>query len=134
MYFCVCTNRLMFACVCMYCLHDNCMDQFTPGQTKVMQAAWETYRHKLGESEFVTLDSDGFSCTTGPPEIVTSSSTTSTVAATTTDVATYTTTTTADESPATTDSATTTPEATTSIAITTPVVTTTTTTAKAGKR
>lgn len=38
------------------------MDQFTPGQAVVMQQAWETYRHKLGFSEQVSIAADGFSC------------------------------------------------------------------------
>jgi len=41
---------------------DNCMDQFTPGQKMKVQQAWETYRHKLGYSELISLAADGYSC------------------------------------------------------------------------
>jgi hypothetical protein len=41
---------------------DNCMDQFTPGQKMKVQQAWETYRHKVGYSELISLAADGYSC------------------------------------------------------------------------
>ena len=50
------------------------MDQFTPGQKVNLQQAWETYRHKAGYSENISLAQDGYSClvpgmpTTSPTE------------------------------------------------------------------
>lgn len=45
--------------------YDACMDEFTPGQSIQMQAAWENYRHLLGSSETYTLAADGITCSTG---------------------------------------------------------------------
>lgn len=42
--------------------YDTCMDEFNPGQSLQMQAAWENFRHKVGESELWNVAADGVSC------------------------------------------------------------------------
>jgi hypothetical protein len=50
---------------------DDCMDEFNPGQTERMQAAWELYRHCDGcgqlESANWSVAADGYTCVYGEP-------------------------------------------------------------------